>query len=35
MLQEHTLASGMTCLVASGQAYESLAEGLPDTSDPA
>jgi len=30
-----TSPSGMTCLVASGQAYESLAEGLPDSSDPA
>lgn len=30
-----TSPAGLTCLVASGQAYEALAEGLPDTSDPA
>lgn len=30
-----TLPSGMTCLVASGQAYETLAEALPNTDDDA
>lgn len=30
-----TSPTGLTCLVASGQAYEALAEGLPDTGDPA
>lgn len=30
-----TFASGMTCLVASGQNYESLSEWLPNTDDPA
>lgn len=30
-----TSPAGVTCLVASGQAYEALAEALPDTSDPA
>ena len=28
-----TLPNGLTCLVASGQAYESLAEGLPNVDD--
>lgn len=30
-----TSPAGLTCLVASGQAYEALADALPDTSDPA
>ncbi|WP_050929165.1 hypothetical protein [Aestuariivita boseongensis] len=30
-----TLPSGITCLVASGQAYETLAEALPNTDDDA
>ncbi|OWU85395.1 hypothetical protein ATO6_00055 [Oceanicola sp. 22II-s10i] len=30
-----TNASGLTCLVASGEAFEALAESLPDLSDPA
>ncbi len=30
-----TLASGITCLVASGQAFEEMAEALPPQGDPA
>ncbi|WP_375689072.1 hypothetical protein [Pseudooceanicola sp. LIPI14-2-Ac024] len=30
-----TSPTGLTCLVASGQAYEAMADALPDTSDPA
>lgn len=30
-----TVASGMTCLVASGQSFEMVADALPDTNDPA
>ena len=30
-----TLPNGLTCLVASGQAYEALAEALPNTDDDA
>lgn len=30
-----TMPNGLTCLVASGQAFEELAEALPDTSDDA
>ncbi|MCC1491547.1 hypothetical protein J1C49_02900 [Cognatishimia sp. F0-27] len=30
-----TLVNGMTCLVASGQAFEELAEALPAQGDPA
>ena len=30
-----TLTNGLTCLVASGQSYEALAEALPNTDDDA
>ena len=30
-----TLPSGITCLVASGQSFETLADGLPNTDDDA